>query len=45
MRDDIWDLLISPPKYDNASDINLQFKPGVGGAQSSIFVKDISQMY
>jgi peptide chain release factor 1 len=45
IREEIWDLLIPAAKYDNASDIILELRPGAGGAESSIFVKDISEMY
>lgn len=34
-----------PAPYDKADDIILEFRPGAGGAESSIFVQDISQMY
>ena len=38
-------MLIPPAPFDKADDIILEFKPGAGGAESSIFVQDISEMY
>lgn len=37
--------MVPPAPYDKADDVILQFRPGVGGAESSIFVQDISEMY
>jgi len=37
--------MVSPEPYDKADDIILEFRPGAGGAESSIFVQDISEMY
>ena len=38
-------MLIPQPKYDNASDVIMELRPGAGGSESCIFVKDISEMY
>jgi peptide chain release factor 1 len=41
----LWDFLLPEAKYDNCSDIIVEMRPGAGGAESSIFVKDMSDMY
>jgi peptide chain release factor 1 len=31
--------------YDEVTEVTLELRPGVGGAESSIFVEDISNMF
>ena len=45
LREQSWELLVPPAPYDNADDIILEFRPGAGGTESSIFVEDISSMF
>lgn len=45
LKQECWDLLIPAAPYDDANDIIVEFRPGAGGTESSIFVQDISEMY
>lgn len=42
LAQDSLELLVPSAPYDKADDIILEFRPGAGGAESSIFVQDIS---
>ena len=44
-QDECLELMVSAAPYDKADDVILEFRPGAGGAESSIFVQDISEMY
>ena len=42
LQEECWGHLIPTAPYDNASEVMLEFRPGAGGSESSIFVQDIS---
>lgn len=44
-QEESLELMVPPAPYDKADDVILEFRPGAGGAESSIFVEDISSMY
>ena len=44
MKDKCIELLIPPDLYDDVTEVTLEFRPGAGGTESSLFVEDLSNM-